>query len=218
MENEQIQSQDAESPTKKDQRAAERAARDAVALRRVQMRKVKKIGFWVIVILLIVGGGYFVYKSMPEERELGTDYSRAVEDGGQTHTKEGEKTTTWKSNPPVSGPHWPDPQRDGIYDKELPEEGVVHSLEHGRIWISYKPSISQGTKDRLIELARKNTYLVVSVRVANETDVALSAWNRLDTFNLNADGSFDTVRVQDFIDRYRDKGPEKVPVMMGKEY
>ncbi|MEK7630854.1 MAG: DUF3105 domain-containing protein [Patescibacteria group bacterium] len=222
MENEQTQPQNQNTPeqgsTKKDQRAAERAARDAVALRRVQMRKVKKIGFGVIVILLVVGGGYFVYQSMPEERQLGTDYSRTIEDGGQDHTKEGEKTTTWKSNPPVSGPHWPDPQRDGIYDKELPEEGVVHSLEHGRIWISYKPSIPDATKEALKELARKNTYMVVSVRAANETDVALAAWNHLDSFNLNADGSFDTVRVQDFIDRYRDKGPEKVPFMTGKEY
>lgn len=218
MENEQLQSQDTEGPTKKDQRATERAARDAAALRRVQMRKVRKIGVWAVGALIVVGGAYGIYQALPEERQLGTDYSRAIEDGGQEHTKEGEKTTTWKSNPPVSGPHWPDPQRDGIYDKELPEEGVVHSLEHGRIWISYKPSIPDATKEALRELARKNTYIVVSIRAANETDVALAAWNHLDTLNLNTDGSFDAVRVQDFIDRYRDKGPEKVPFMTGKEY
>jgi hypothetical protein len=218
MENEQTQPQQTEGPTKKDQRAAERAARDAAMVRRIQIRKAKKIGFWILAALLLVSGGYLVYASLPKERELGTDYSRAVEDGGAEHTKEGEKTTTWKSTPPVSGPHWPDPQRDGIYDKELPDEGVVHSLEHGRIWISYKPTIPSATREALKDIARKNTYMVVSVRAANETDVALAAWNRLDTFNLNAHGSFDTARVQDFIDRYRDKGPEKVPFMTGKEY
>lgn len=197
---------------------AERAARDAAALRRVQMRKAKKIGFWVLIVLLVVSGGYFIYRSLPEARELGTDYSRATEDAGSDHTTEGEKTTTWKSNPPTSGPHWPDPQRDGVYDKELPEEGVVHSLEHGRIWISYKSSIPESTKEALKAIARDNVRIVVSIRNANETDVALAAWNRLDTFNLNADGSFDAVRVQDFIDRYRDKGPEYVPQMTGKEY
>ncbi len=218
MEPENNQQPEISQPSKKDQRMAERAAREAAALSRIRMRKIRKIAIWVVVALIVVGGVYGVYQLLLEERKLGTDFSRAIEGGGQKHTKEGEKTTDWKSNPPVSGPHWPDPQRDGIYDKELPEEGVVHSLEHGRIWISYKPSIPDVAKEALKDLARKNTYMVVSVRAANETDVALAAWNRLDTFNLNADGSFDAVRVQDFIDRYRDKGPEKVPFMTGKEY
>jgi len=218
MENEQLQPQQADGPTKKDQRAAERAAREAAAQRRVQMRKARKIAFWALPVLLIIVGGYFIYQSLPEPRELGPDYSRAVEDGGADHTKEGEKTTNWKSNPPVSGAHWPEPQREGVYDKEVPDEGAVHTLEHGRIWITYKSSIPDSAREALREIARNNTFILLSIRNANDTDIALAAWNRLDTFNLNSDGSFDHARVQDFIDRYRDKGPEKVPVMTGKEY
>ena len=52
--------------------------------------------------------------------------------------------------------------------------------------------------------------MVVTSRALNDTDIALAAWGRLDAFNL-ADGVLDEVRVKDFITRYVNRGPERVP-------
>src|SRR5215210_6016106 len=58
---------------------------------------------------------------------------------GSTHV---EKDVMYKTNPPTSGNHYPIPQEDGVYTKTPPFTHVVHTLEHGRIEIQYKPSIS----------------------------------------------------------------------------
>ena len=135
--------------------------------------------------------------------------------------KEGERAKDpYNSNPPTSGPHWPEGVRDGIYDRSQPDEGLIHSLEHGRIWISYKSSIPESAKEAIKKLARSQTKIIVTVRDANETDIAIAAWRRLDTFNLNQDGGFDEKRALDFILRYRDTAPEKgiPPNASGKVY
>lgn len=187
-----------------------------------QARKKKKImrAVWWIVGMGAIGAAIsglvwaiIANKSAP----LGEDFSRAIPYEGATHITEGEKVT-YRSNPPTSGSHWPDPLRDGIYEEEKPDEAVVHSMEHGRVWISYRPDISDEIKERLRAIAKREARVVLTSRAANTTDIALVAWNRLDTFDLNANGSFDENRVKDFIRRYHDKGPEYVPQMTGKSY
>ena len=121
----------------------------------------------------------------------------------------------YQSNPPTSGNHWPVPLSDGIYDKEKPDEAAVHGMEHGKVWISYKPSIPDQTKKALEELLKRYSGTILTVRSANDTDIALAAWNRLDAFDLNPDGTFNEQRIIDFINRWRNKGPEFIPGMGG---
>src|SRR3990167_2110127 len=61
---------------------------------------------------------------------------------GRTHVDFGTPVATYNSNPPSSGDHWPTPLKNGIYDTQQPDEQIVHNLEHGYIWISYKPQVS----------------------------------------------------------------------------
>jgi nitrate reductase NapE component len=163
-----------------------------------------------IIILLIGGAGFFVW-SLYEP--LGQDYSQAMPFEGQIHVAEGT-SVTYNTNPPTSGNHWPIPLQDGIYDKEKPDEAIVHSMEHGRVIVSYKPSLSSQTIERLKNIAGQNAVILVP-RSKNDTDIASTAWTRLDKFNLNLDGTFDEKRIKDFIRRYKNKGPENVPGMGG---
>lgn len=177
----------------------------------------KKTIFWILIIfgsIAIIGVAVWFSKKSVEP--LSQDFSKQMPDEGQGHVLEGKKVE-YGSNPPTSGPHWPTWLSDGIYEKEKPDEAIVHSLEHGRIWVSYRPSIPEETKKELEKLLRNQAAIILTPRSANEKDIALAAWGRLDVFDLGEGGSFDKNRILDFIKRYRYKGPEKLsPGAMGE--
>lgn len=156
-------------------------------------------------------------ESSESSESLGPDYSLEIPLEGATHVLEGT-SVTYQSNPPTSGSHWANPLRDGVYDQEKPDEAVVHSLEHGRVWISYQPSLPQSAVDQLESIASKQARVILTPRTSNETAIALAVWQRLDTFQLLEDGQVDEQRILDFIERYRDTGPEFIPQMTGNRY
>ena len=181
------------------------------ARKKLEQRKTFKSFLVVGIIILFVGGaGFFVWSLYDP---LGQDYSQAMPFEGQTHVAEGT-SVIYNTNPPTSGNHWPIPLTDGIYDKEKSDEAVVHSMEHGRVIISYKPSLSSQTIKKLKDIAGQNAVILLP-RSKNDTDISLTAWTRLDKFNLNPDGTLNEKRVKDFIRRYKNKGPENVPGMGG---
>ena len=202
--------------SKKELRMQRREERRNTEEKVQQKKKVMYVLWWIAGIALfgaLIGGiVWAIIANKPAP--LGEDFSRAMPDEGATHVTEGEKVT-YQSQPPTSGDHWPDPLRDGIYDIEKPDEAIVHSLEHGRIWISYRPDIPDEIKEQVRAIAKREVRVIVTPRAANATDIALAAWNRLDTFSKE---EFNESRVRDFIRRYRDKGPEYVPQMTGKTY
>ncbi len=208
--------------SKKERRMEKRALRDRDVVRAGRMKIAKKITVWAVVVLgalAVVFGIWKIWSTSKSELLVGKDFSQSFPDQGQTHIKDGEKHEAYNSSPPTSGPHWANPVRDGIYDKSQPDEGLVHSLEHGRVWISYKSSIPEAVKIKLKAIAKGHIKTILTVRDQNSADVALAAWTRLDTFNLGPDGAFDESRVLDFISRYTDKAPERgVSAMGGKEY
>ncbi|PIR05141.1 MAG: hypothetical protein COV57_00655 [Candidatus Liptonbacteria bacterium CG11_big_fil_rev_8_21_14_0_20_35_14] len=49
--------------------------------------------------------------------------------------------------------------------------------------------------------------VIITPRSQNDSDIAVVAWGRLDTFNKS---EFNINRIKDFIKRYKNRGPEKV--------
>ena len=196
--------------TRKEKRALKRTEKQEKRNQETGKRSIKKTALLTLCILAIAGaaGAFFLFA--PERQAPRPDFSQAITDEGRAHVSEGTDVQ-YQSNPPTSGDHWAEPLADGIYDIEKPDEAIVHSLEHGRVWISYKPSIPDQTKKALEDLLKKYNGTVLTPRSANNTDIALAAWDRLDAFNLNADGTFDESRITDFIKRWRNKAPEFVP-------
>lgn len=196
--------------TRKERRALKRAEKQEQRNQEKGKRGMKKVMFWGISLLVLTGiiGSIFIF--WPKGKTSEPDLSKSITDEGRSHVSEGT-SVEYASNPPTSGNHWPVSLSDGIYDTEKPDQAIVHSMEHGRVWVSYKPSIPEQTKKALEELLKKYNGTVLTPRSANDTDIALAVWNRLDTFDLNADGMFSEQRITDFINRWRNKGPEFIP-------
>lgn len=136
---------------------------------------------------------------------------------GRDHVPEGTKVKNYNSNPPTSGSHWPTPAPWGFYSEPVPDEVVVHNLEHGGIWISYK-SVDDATIAKLKAIAEKYSQaVIVTPREENDTAIALASWGRLEKL-----AAFDAGRIEQFIKANINNSPEplasleKAKVVRGK--
>lgn len=189
------------SPNRYEQQKQKKASREAEALKARRLRVLKKTVYWLVGLALVAGGLWLAVRANGPN---GPDYSQALPILGREHVAEGT-TVTYNSNPPTSGPHYPVPAAVRFYDQELRDEQLVHNLEHGQVWISYKPGLSVEIINSLKGLAGGS--VIVTLRSKNDTDIALAAWGRLDKFNVGA-GGLDKRRIKDFIARYQNNGPE----------
>ncbi|MBI3342209.1 DUF3105 domain-containing protein [Candidatus Curtissbacteria bacterium] len=159
-------------------------------------------------------------KPVPVARDVeGTKYFDIV---GRAHITSGTPGSGFNSNPPTSGNHWPAPAKNGVYDKQLPDEQLIHNMEHGYIWVSYKPCsptpeatasptpgvcASDDVVKQLKGIVEADSWkMVLEPRGRDDGMIALAAWGRL----LNLDNA-DYSKVKDFIKTYRNRGPEKTP-------
>jgi hypothetical protein len=61
--------------------------------------------------------------------------------------------------PPVGGPHNPVWMNAGVYTHPVPIERAVHNLEHGAIWITYRPNVSASVIATLTSFVDRQTML-----------------------------------------------------------
>ena len=103
----------------------------------------------------------------------------------------------YKQTPPVGGPHNPLWLNCGVYGQAIPSENAVHSMEHGAVWITYDPSVSDGDVTRL-EQSAPSTYAILSPFDGLPGPVVVSAWGRQLVLE-----SADDPRLQAFMREYR---------------
>ena len=115
------------------------------------------------------------------------------EAGGRTSTEGGisglqefnglkqDHTTTkvdYPQHPPVGGPHDPVWQNCGVYTAPLRDENGVHALEHGDVWITYRPDLPADQVAALKTKAESEDYILMSPYPGLDQPIALSAWGR----------------------------------------
>ena len=161
----------------------------------------KAIREWTIVIAGVVGAiALFVwFSSQSEKNRPGEVYTEQ----GREHIAVGSAHPAYNSNPPTSGPHYAEEATWGIYQKELPDEQLLHNLEHGGIWISYT-GIDQDTQNQLEALAKKDPdKMVVTPRAKDDAKIVVASWTRL----LKLD-QFNEAEIAAFINANKNKSPE----------
>jgi hypothetical protein len=232
-----MSSRQEEKERRKRERQDREAAEKASAARRKRMQLVFGAGLAVVAVIAIFVVGAFVLgggddgeaevpassAAIPAQQE--SDLKKAAAAAGCTlvdapnegsgHEEREFKPSDYKQNPPTSGNHFPQWYQDGTYEPgDTPELGkLVHTLEHGRIDVQYKPGTPATTVAQLETFMKENEDGYHMLLFQNGTKmpfaVAATAWDhQLGCKTMNAK-VFDALRT--FRQAYIDKGPEVVP-------
>ena len=161
--------------------------------------------------------------ALPEQKE--TEFAAAAEKAGcelinakyegAGHEEKAFKPTDYQSNPPTSGTHFPTWYEDGIYAPGNAEDlgQMVHTLEHGRVNVQYKPGTPDDVVAKLEAFMAEQNDGYHMLLYENTTDmpyeVAATAWTQILGCEKYSDAAIDALRT--FRARYIDQGPERVP-------
>jgi Protein of unknown function (DUF3105) len=155
--------------------------------------------------------------SLPKAASAAGCQLKSFKSTGREHVQTNVK---YDSNPPTNGNHFPEPAQDGAYTQAPPITQLVHTLEHGRIIIWFKPGAPAKVRGSLKALFDEDPYqMVLTPNTTKMTyQVAASAWGRdpapLGRGYLLACKAYND-RVPDAIRAFRDKhrgnGPEAIP-------
>ncbi|HEX9503447.1 MAG TPA: DUF3105 domain-containing protein [Patescibacteria group bacterium] len=169
------------------------------------MNKYRILLIYVVIVSAMVALGFWLFKS--SEKQTANLPGQTFPNLGQEHiTQASTDHKPYNSNPPTSGPHWPQPANWGAYSTTQADEQMVHNLEHGGIWISYKPGrVDKNTINLLNDFAKRYPLIIVEPRDKDDAAIALAAWTHLQ--NLD---KYDEHAILEFINAYHNKGPEKV--------
>lgn len=159
------------------------------------------IGVTVVVIVLAVAViGYAVHQgSKKSSTASASDPGKITGITHKTFPSGDHKTTVidyGSDSPPFGGPHspiWAD-CTGTVYPAQIASENAVHDLEHGAVWITYKPGLPADQLDVLTKLVSGTQYMLLTPYAGLKTNVSLQAWG----YQLFVDSATDP-RVQQFI-------------------
>lgn len=117
---------------------------------------------------------------------------------------------TYSVLPPIGGDHNGVWMNAGVYTQPVPNERAVHDLEHGAVWITYRPNLSAtdvaalqqfvGKQSFINEGSNENRYVVMSPWASNDlpSPIVISSWG----YQLYVASPSDA-RLQQFVDKFR---------------
>jgi hypothetical protein len=107
---------------------------------------------------------------------------------------------SYTDSPPFGGDHdptWAD-CNGTVYPTELRKENAVHMLEHGAVWVTYKPGLPNDQLDALKKKVSGVGYMALSPYPGLKSNVSLQSWGH----QLFVDSASDP-RVERFINDLR---------------
>lgn len=108
-----------------------------------------------------------------------------------------EGDVDYERTPPTNGDHDPLWQNCGFYEGPVRDEHAVHSLDHGAVWISYRPDLPQQQIDSLRSYVGEE-YVLVSPYPDQPAPVIATAWRN----QLRLDSAEDP-RLERFVEQFR---------------
>jgi hypothetical protein len=101
-------------------------------------------------------------------------------------------------SPPIGGDHSSAWQNCGVYRDPVLDESAVHSLEHGAVWITYRPDLAAADIEVLEGLADGQTHLLVSPYPGLTAPIVAGAWGAQQSFQ-----SVDDDGIREFITSFQ---------------
>lgn len=170
------------------------------------------IGIGLVTVFILIGGVWFlsVQDTKRSKKEAKSFIGDKVEETGNGfHVKRGESHSGYSTNPPSSGPHWGDGVAGtGIHDTEVPDELLVHSLEHGAAILWYKADLPKDEVEKLKTVFNAASGKKIMVPRKNlDVPVALTSWGW-----ILKQKSIDEAKITEFLETNNDRAPEKAPI------
>jgi hypothetical protein len=166
------------------------------------------------IFIVLLAGGVFTYAFVQideKEKYIASDDNKDPSeniDGVKKVTYDGAQHVTaqqrvaYDQSPPFGGPHdqsWAN-CAGTVYDKAVRTENMVHSLEHGAVWIAYNPDkIKGGALDKLKQKVDGQPYMMLSPYPGLDKPISLQSWGH----QLKLD-SADDERIDQFISSMRE--------------
>lgn len=183
---------------KQSEREARTARVEAIRIqqeRRERRRSWTLVGITAAVIVLLAGGAIWVV--------LGSRTPKVALTGLQTYPNLARDHTqhraTSAQSPPVGGNHAATWQNCGIYTSPVGNEYAAHSLEHGAMWITYRPDLPADQVKILQDDLRGQPYGLLSPYPGLSSPVVATIWGT----QLKLSSATDP-RLKTFISTYAD--------------
>ncbi|MGI5163011.1 DUF3105 domain-containing protein [Spirillospora sp. CA-253888] len=134
--------------------------------------------FGVIGLVAVVAIGFAFMQSRPSSADGGSIAGLVQKDGlSRDHVT---TAVTYDTTPPMGGAHdqmWQNCDAR-VYDRPLRNENAVHSLEHGAVWITYRPGLDAAQVEALGKKVKATDYSLMSPYPGLDAPIALSAWGK----------------------------------------
>lgn len=159
----------------------------------------------VLVLSLVAAVAFVLVGEVQQREQIKAEAARPVEgeqefpDQSRNHTSQ---AVSYPRTPATGGDHAPVWTNCGVYTAPVKQTQAVHSLEHGAVWISYRPDLPKDQIDQLATLTGGQEYLLLSPVQEQSSPVMATAWGK----QLSLDGSADG-RLPAFIKKYA-QGPQ----------
>lgn len=160
-------------------RARERAARMRAEQRRRERRRNVFLGAAIAAATLALLGGVGLSFAL-RGGAAGIPGVQSFSGLARTHLA---GAVSYPQRPPAGGPHSPVWLNCGIYATPVSSTSAVHSLEHGAVWITYRPGLPAAAVSQLQGLVRgesprARSYVILSPYPGLPTSVVASAWGK----------------------------------------
>jgi hypothetical protein len=160
--------------------------------------------------ILIVAGslafiGAIAWQARPKTTSTDALRGAEVAIAAASHTTNPADVIIPEGDPPAGGPHFPTPLTAKAYADPVQDGNVIHSLEHGIVWISYnRDLVSPGDLKTLERIQGAHSRdVILSPRPENRMAIAVVSWGRI----LRLDKA-DEQAITEFISVNRDRSPE----------
>jgi hypothetical protein len=118
-----------------------------------------------------------------------------------------DSPVSYPDSPPMGGNHspvWAD-CTGTVYPRAVANENAVHSLEHGAVWVTYRPGLSAAGVAALRALVQGQDYTLMSPYPSLDRAVSVQSWG----YQLKTDDPADP-RIKRFLTTYR-QNPQTTP-------
>jgi hypothetical protein len=172
------------------------AAQRAAAERRARRTSLIRLGTGIVVVVVVAAISYSQYARRQLLQEVKTaSYPAGLHVAGPI---------VYAENPPLGGQHNVVWQNCGIYDAPIHSEHAVHSMEHGAVWITYRPDLAPD-QVQMLKAVAADDFMLLSPYPGLPQPIVASAWNRQLAFERADDAGLSA-----FIARYKNN-PETTP-------